>query len=55
LLFLSSIILPCGNFAEDYAISAGTSMAKWQAKAKKLKFRVGDATVDTRLSLQPYR
>jgi hypothetical protein len=54
LLFLSSIILPCGNFDEDYRIADGTSMAKWQARAKMLKFRVGDATVNT-LSLQPYR
>jgi hypothetical protein len=38
--------LPFGNFVEDYGISAGSSMEKWQAGAKFVKFWVGHATVE---------
>jgi hypothetical protein len=35
---LSSLILPCGNFGEDYDISTGSSMEKWQAGANLWEF-----------------
>jgi hypothetical protein len=41
----SSIILPFGNFNEDYGISSGSSMEKWQAGAEIVKYWVGNATV----------
>jgi hypothetical protein len=41
LLLLSSIILPFGNFGEDYDISAQSSMEKWQTGAKIGSFEEG--------------
>jgi hypothetical protein len=42
----NSIILPFGNFGEDYGISAGSSMEKWQSGAEIEKYWVLDATVN---------